>query len=125
MKRRYIVYLVCIFIVMHAVPCYAGPYWDQMKAKLSRGFINIVSSIGEVGKGMGEGMGEEENAFYGAVVGVFKGGGKMVVRAFSGIYDIIVSPIPRMITFPPDPETLFTADARDYREKADTVDDDS
>jgi len=52
-------------------------------------------------------MNGDEGPFYGAIVGVFKGSGKAIVRAASGIYDIVVSPIPHIKTFPPVPETLF------------------
>ena len=41
------------------------------------------------------------------LVGIFTGTGNMIIRAASGLYDIVVAPIPGIMTFPPEPETLF------------------
>jgi putative exosortase-associated protein (TIGR04073 family) len=78
-----------------------------MGEKANRGLKNVVAAVAEIPRGMSQDM-DEEPPVYGAIMGIFKGSGKAVVRALSGIYDIIVAPVPNAKTFPPDPETLFS-----------------
>ena len=100
MKKGMIVLMVGMMIC-YATACYAGEYLDETTAKLKRGVINVVSCVGEVGKGMTEGIDEADNAAYGSVYGTFLGARTIVLP------DIVVAPIPNIKTFPPEPEILF------------------
>ena len=116
MKKGMIV-LMEGMMICYATACYAGEYLDETTAKLKRGVINVVSCVGEVGKGMTEGIDEADNAAYGSVYGTFLGAGKTIVRAASGLYDIVVAPIPNIKTFPPEPEILFEEKAEETIEE--------
>jgi putative exosortase-associated protein (TIGR04073 family) len=109
MKRYSMVAIMCLFVLSMVMPCSAGEFTDQMKAKLSRGVKNVFGSLGEIGKAMSEQMETDTNPVYGACNGIFQGSGKALVRAGSGLYDIVVAPVPHAKTFPPQPETLFNS----------------
>jgi putative exosortase-associated protein (TIGR04073 family) len=101
-----VIVIVLVIMVFCVGSCYAGEYVNQMDEKLVRGVKNIVSGVAEIGRGMENEM-KQGIPVYNAFVGTIKGVGDMVVRVGSGVYDVIVAPIPKVKTFPPKPETLF------------------
>ena len=118
MKQIVTLLMVGVFVMTFCVSSYAqeaqeedkGTYGQEVGYKLKRGCLNVVSCLGEVGKGINDEMQAADNQVFGALTGIFTGTGKMILRATSGIYDIVVSPIPHMPTFPVEPEMLYTGD---------------
>jgi putative exosortase-associated protein (TIGR04073 family) len=101
-----IIAIVLGIMVVCTGMCYAGDYVNQMNEKIVRGVKNVVSSPAEIGHTMTTEM-EQGIPVYNAITGMIKGVGHAVVRAGSGLYDIIVAPVPKAKTYPPTPETLF------------------
>ncbi len=117
MKGLVVLFMVSALMLTTCVSLYAqeeqndqDTYGDEVAYKLKRGVLNVFSCIGEVGKGINDEMQAADNQAFGALTGVFTGTGKMILRAASGIYDIVVSPIPHMPTFPVEPEMLYTGE---------------
>jgi putative exosortase-associated protein (TIGR04073 family) len=109
--QRYIVAIVmALMLVITTTSVYANEYVNQMTHKYERGVKNVVSCVGEIGRCMSKGV-DDQQPFYDGIIGVFEGSGRAIVRAASGIIDIVVAPIPYSPTFPPRPETLFSESA--------------
>jgi len=109
MKRPYKTFIVMavISVLFLQVPCEA----QTMFRKLGRGVANTLTFPFEVPKSIHEVLydnGPAAGVTYGLLDGVFKG----VIRALTGVYEIITFPIP----FPKDyknivePEFLFEPD---------------
>jgi len=112
MKHIVTLLMVGVFVMTFCVSSYAqeedkGSYGEEVSYKFKRGVVNVFSCIAEVGKGINDEMNASDNQLFGGLTGVFTGTGKMILRATSGIYDIVVSPIPQMPTFPVEPELLY------------------
>ena len=115
MKQIVTLLMVSVLVMTVCVSAYAqeedkGTYGEEVGYKLKRGSINVFSCIAEVGKGINDEMNAADNQLFGALTGIFSGTGKMILRAASGIYDIVVSPIPHMWTFPVEPELLYSGE---------------
>ena len=70
MKKGLIALMLCCLMFALVTSCYAGEYLDQLTYKLSRGSANVVSCVGEIGKGMSEGVEDSENKVFGGLVGI-------------------------------------------------------
>ena len=114
MKQLVGVIMVFFIVVSFSLPCFAQEgeeknYKEEMQEKISRGLANVLSSFGEIPKGIVDTTKDVEFPVYETVEGLFRGVGKTLVRLISGVYDLVVSPIPNIKTFPPDPERLGTS----------------
>ncbi len=106
MKQIIVVLVLSFIIVSFCVPCFAEEYKEETQKKISRGLANVLSAFGEIPKSIAEESEDTKLPVYEIIDGIFRGAGKTVVRFISGVYDLVVSPIPNIKTFPPDPETL-------------------
>ena len=111
MNRWIGIVVMCICMISFSLPCLAQSgddqsYKEETTEKISRGLANILSSFGEIPKGIADSTEDVEYPVYETFEGLFTGVGKTVVRLMSGIYDIVVAAIPNAKTFPPDPERL-------------------
>jgi len=106
MKQGMVGVMVIILFISLCIPCFAEEYKEETQKKFSRGLANVLSAFGEIPKTIVEETKDVEVPIYEPIEGLFKGVGKTLVRLISGVYDLVVAPIPNIKTFPPDPEFL-------------------
>ena len=100
--------LLIIMLAFSVTPAFASEYTDNMQYTLTRGFKNIISCVLELPitiQEYHEGPGKPGIRH---IRGVFDGVFQTVIRAGSGVWDILAAFIPgQQDGMPVDPETLF------------------
>lgn len=82
---------------------------NKALTKFSRGVTNIVSSPGEYATQTPTAMEQSPDYLTGFLMTIGRGTGYMLLRAASGIYDVVTFPFPGPTNYGPimQPETIF------------------
>ncbi|HOW87625.1 MAG TPA: exosortase system-associated protein, TIGR04073 family [Candidatus Omnitrophota bacterium] len=82
---------------------------NKALTKFSRGVTNIVSSPGEYATQTPTAMEQSPDYLTGFLMTIGRGTGYMLLRATSGIYDVVTAPFPGPTNYGPimKPETIF------------------
>ena len=114
MKQGMVILIVGVLLTVFIAPSYAADseYAEQAKEKFMRGLINMVSAAAEIGKGMQEEMETGAQPVFGAIGGFINGTIKGLGRFASGLYDVIITPVPNAEPWLLDPPTLFEAEEK-------------
>ncbi len=92
-NRKHLFLVSVLAIGSYAPASQAEGYLDDVSHKLTRGFSNLFTGLGEVPKDMVNAS-EKTNPVVGSVGGLMLGTLDTLGRTASGVFDVVTSPIP-------------------------------
>ena len=113
MKKLHVITTItlCACVLFASVAFAEGTYYDNITHKLGRGVSNAAFSPVEICRSIDHKI-DEHGFFSGICLGTFHGLGRIVGRAFTGLFDVItfLVPTPTFDTYYMEPEFVMIND---------------